>query len=632
MLRTLLTFAFVLLTGVSANAQEQPRAILVLDASGSMWGQIDGVAKITIAQEVIGGLLQTLPEDQLLGLTVYGARRKGDCSDIETLVAPTSDRGTIAQLVNRIKPRGKTPMTDAVIAAAETLKYTEEAATVILISDGKETCNPDPCQAARVLEENGVDFTAHVIGFNVSDENALAQMQCLAEETGGIFRTASNADELAQALQEVAEPEPVEITLRATEGEGGPEITEGLIWSLSHDEQGVIFENEPAPDLTQIMGEGTGRVEVMRLADETYAEQTFTVGTEDMVVTLVLPPVAESASLDFTSPAPAGGKLRIAWDGPGGDGDYIALAEPGMRVTQQVTYAYTARSTDGVLEVDLPTTPGTYEVRYIQKGNPRKVLASAPLVVEPVTASLDFTSPAPAGGKLEVIWEGPGGDIDFIAIAEPGETPNRYATYKYTKNSEGNVLEIEMPTTPGTYELRYVQNGKPDRILAAEPISVVPVTASLDFTSPAPAGGKLEVTWEGPGGDIDFIAIAEPGETPNRYATYKYTRNSEGNALEIEIPTTPGTYELRYVQNGKPDKILAAEPISVVPLTASLDAPDSVAAGQAFDVAWTGPGYPRDRIIIAAPGSDQVESFASPTSGAVVTLYAPTSPGEYELR
>ncbi|MEJ6478489.1 MAG: VWA domain-containing protein, partial [Octadecabacter sp.] len=73
-------------------AQDRPNTILVLDASGSMWGQIDGVAKITIAQEVVTDLLQTLPADQRLGLTVYGHRTRGDCTDIETIVAP--DLGT----------------------------------------------------------------------------------------------------------------------------------------------------------------------------------------------------------------------------------------------------------------------------------------------------------------------------------------------------------------------------------------------------------------------------------------------------------------------------------------------------------------------------------------------------------
>ena len=53
----------------------------------------------------------------------------------------------------------------------------------------------------------------------------------------------------------------------------------------------MVFENDPTPDLTQTMVEGTARVEVMRLADETYAEQTFTIGTEDRFIKLVLAPL-----------------------------------------------------------------------------------------------------------------------------------------------------------------------------------------------------------------------------------------------------------------------------------------------------------------------------------------------------
>ncbi len=1081
-----------------ASAQEQNRAILVLDASGSMWGQIDGVAKITIAQEVIGGLLQSLPEDQLLGLTVYGARRKGDCSDIETLLEPTTDRQAIADLVNRIKPRGKTPMTDAVVDAARALRFTEEKATVILISDGLETCNPNPCAMARALEESGVDFTAHVIGFAVSDEVALTQMKCLAEETGGLFRTASNADELAQALQEVAEPEPVEVTFRAIEGEGGPEITEGLLWTLGTDAAGIVFENEANPALTRTMLPGSGRIEVMRLEDEAHAEAMFTVDEEDMLVTLVLPkllpqatiiapdealagsmipvqwsgpvtsstvialadpdqpngaqhglfyldqetgnsgqimaPVTpglyelrymtrpdgagdvlarhqirvtpfdfaisapetgrtgtelpvewvvpdparfvislarptdasdrhvdyfyatsfadgrgqftlpampgtyevrlldsfetanivarqlvevteETASLDapaeveigqrfevtwegpnkqisgrgdylavagpdmpanqelsyvYTSdsdanragmiapvrpgtyelryilngpekrilarreisvvpvgaalsfdgpaeagatlavtwqgparnisgrgdyiaiaepgmrpnqevtysyvtdsdgnvavlevpttpgtyelryilngpenlvlaaeplevvpvmarlshagPARAGGKLLVTWEGPGGTNDYLAIAEPGMRITDEVTYRYVKNSDGNVLEMNLPTTPGTYELRYIQRGTEKKILAVAPLVVEPVSASLEFTSPAKAGATLAVTWEGPGGN-DYLAIAEPGMGVNQEATYRYVKNSDGNVLEIDLPTTPGTYEVRYIQRGNEKKILAAAPLVVEPVSASLEFASPAKIGSALMVTWDGPGG-ADYIAIAEPGMAVNDEVTYAYVRNSEGNTLRIEVPTTPGAYEVRYIQKGnekkilaaaplvvepvsasltfrndapaggtlvvtwqgpgrdsfantdyiavampgsKPgdeetyayvkngegnvveitlpdtpgtyelryllnagqDKVLAAEPLNVVPLRATLEAPATAAPGDQVPVTWSGPGYYRDTIIIARPGSDSAESFASTAGGETVTLYAPMVKGAYEIR
>ena len=156
-------FSLALFTAIflpfAAQAQERPDTILVMDGSGSMWGQIDGVNKIVIAREVVAEILGDFPADQGLGLTAYGHRTEGDCSDIETLVAPAP--GTAPQIiasVNGINPRGKTPMTDAVIAAAEALGYREGPATVILVSDGIETCNPDPCAAARALEAGGGRF------------------------------------------------------------------------------------------------------------------------------------------------------------------------------------------------------------------------------------------------------------------------------------------------------------------------------------------------------------------------------------------------------------------------------------------------------------------------------------------
>ena len=93
-----------------AIAQDRASTILVLDGSGSMLGQIDGTAKITIAQIVISELVETLPQDQALGLTVYGHRRKGDCTDIETLVqAGLGTQSAISGAVNAITPKVKQP-------------------------------------------------------------------------------------------------------------------------------------------------------------------------------------------------------------------------------------------------------------------------------------------------------------------------------------------------------------------------------------------------------------------------------------------------------------------------------------------------------------------------------------------
>ena len=72
MLRAIFTALLFLATTLATTAQDRPSAILVLDASGSMWGQIEGVNKIVIAREVVGDLLGTLPEDQALGLVAFG--------------------------------------------------------------------------------------------------------------------------------------------------------------------------------------------------------------------------------------------------------------------------------------------------------------------------------------------------------------------------------------------------------------------------------------------------------------------------------------------------------------------------------------------------------------------------------
>jgi Ca-activated chloride channel family protein len=133
--------------------------------------------------------------------------------------------------VNRLNPKGKTPLTEAVRKAAEALKYTEEKATVILVTDGIETCEADPCAVASELEKLGVDFTAHVVGFGLSEEEG-KQVACLAENTGGLYLQAGDAAELTDALTKTvaaAPPEPEQValednvTINAVLADGGPD-------------------------------------------------------------------------------------------------------------------------------------------------------------------------------------------------------------------------------------------------------------------------------------------------------------------------------------------------------------------------------------------------------------------------
>src|SRR6056297_3570075 len=106
----------------AAPAQADENVMVVFDGSNSMWGQIDGVAKIEIARGVMGNLLGSWADERNVGLMAYGHRQRGDCSDIEVLVQPgQAARQSILDRVGAITPTGKTPLTDAVEQAAETL-------------------------------------------------------------------------------------------------------------------------------------------------------------------------------------------------------------------------------------------------------------------------------------------------------------------------------------------------------------------------------------------------------------------------------------------------------------------------------------------------------------------------------
>lgn len=235
-----------------ASAQANSKVMLVLDASGSMWGQIDGRAKIEVARNVIQDLLKDWDSSIELGLSAYGHRTKGECDDIQTLksVGPV-DADAIMKVVSEIQPKGKTPISESVRRAADELKYTEDRATVILVSDGIETCEADPCAVGKALEEAGVDFTVHVVGFDLKEEEQ-DSLRCLAENTGGQFLPAKNASGLHDALQttvtkvkeeavKVVQAEPVAKEepagapghhFVATLSEGGPEIDSGMRWDI----------------------------------------------------------------------------------------------------------------------------------------------------------------------------------------------------------------------------------------------------------------------------------------------------------------------------------------------------------------------------------------------------------------
>jgi Ca-activated chloride channel homolog len=617
----------------SLSAQEAGRTILVFDASGSMWGQIDGKPKITIAQEVINGLLGTIPETQSLGLMAYGHRRKGDCSDIETLVAPgTGNREAISRAVNAIKPKGKTPLSAAVIKAAEELKYTEDKATVILISDGRETCNLNTCEVGTALEEAGIDFTAHVIGFDVAKKADRAQLQCLAENTGGKFLTASNAEELTEALLVVAKPEPalpkqVQIRFGATDGADGPTIFDGIVWQLTNTDTGEVLINMRETDTLLLnVKPGTYKAEVLRIKDEAYMQAVVIITPDsERSFMLALPQFKPLATLDLPKTAVAGSTINVGWSGPNEDRDYLSTAAVGVRDGKYITYSYT--SNGQTLGLQMPPTPGTYEIRYVLN-SPTRVLARETIEILPFEVSIDLPETALVGETLMLDWRGPDYARDYLSTANPDDRGGQFLTYSYTEG--GQPLGLKMPAEPGNYEVRYVLN-QDSTVVFRQMIAVGEVTAQLNAPDTAIAGQMLDVDWRGPDYARDYLSVAEIGSRDGQYVNYSYTQ--DGSPLGLVMPTKPGKYELRYVLN-QGNTVLMRKPITITPVSASLNAPQTAVAGQTIVVEWNGPDYARDFITVAeidARGSQSI-NYAYTERGRRLKIAMPPKAGRYEIR
>ena len=93
------------------------------------------------------------------------------------------------------------------------------ARTIVLVSDGKETCAGDPCAAAKALAAADASLVIHTIGFNV-DAAARFQLQCMARVARGTYSDATGAADLGARLGAVAaakpEPPPQVTTTKTT--------------------------------------------------------------------------------------------------------------------------------------------------------------------------------------------------------------------------------------------------------------------------------------------------------------------------------------------------------------------------------------------------------------------------------
>ncbi len=258
--------------------------------------------------------------------------------------------------------------------------------------------------------------------------------------------------------------------------------------------------------------------------------------------------------------------------------------------------------------------------------------APTPAAKEPDEVLTPATLQAPtqvvAGSELSVSWTGPDNKGDYVTIVRKDAPAGANGNYRVTR--EGRTLKLIAPIEPGECEVRYV-TGRSSTILGRAPVTVAPITATLDAAAEATLGTQLAIKWTGPNNAGDFITIVKKSAADGQYANYTYTK--PGSPITVLVPIEPGDAEIRYM-TGQGNKVLARRPLAIVAAEVSLSAAAEVIAGSTLSVTWAGPNNSGDFITIAAKDrpDGQYGNYTYTKSGSPLTVLVPITTGEVELR
>ena len=182
---------------------------LIVDTSGSMNGLLGADTKMSIAKTLIGNLATewaTLKDPPIhLALRVFGSENllEANKCDDSKLLMPLGPINPVELRKNleSIQAKGSSPIAYAMRKAAEDLATQSEDRIIILLTDGKDSCEQEPCAAAKELYDGNYKIITHVVGFDLiqADEPSV---KCIAGNSKGIFLLARTKDELASALDE----------------------------------------------------------------------------------------------------------------------------------------------------------------------------------------------------------------------------------------------------------------------------------------------------------------------------------------------------------------------------------------------------------------------------------------------
>jgi Ca-activated chloride channel homolog len=192
-LKTVFVLLFLLIFSAGGNAfaqtQKTPpktRILFLLDASGSMLAKWENSNRMEVAKKLLSHLVDSLEryDNVEVALRIYGhqsGREQNDCRDTK-LEVPFAAKNSkaIKRKLDQITPRGNTPITYSLLQSASDFPDTRSRNVVILITDGLESCNGDPCAVSLALQKKRVFLRPFIIGIGILPEYD-QQLSCIGQ-------------------------------------------------------------------------------------------------------------------------------------------------------------------------------------------------------------------------------------------------------------------------------------------------------------------------------------------------------------------------------------------------------------------------------------------------------------------
>lgn len=204
-MKNLFAIAFIVLSSISFGQEQMTRILFILDASNSMNAKWGAQTRIDAAKELLAKTVDDISDipNLEIGLRVYGHQSPitatfQDCNDTKLEVPFGKDNfGQVKARIKSIQAKGTTPIARSLEAAAGDFPDNTSRNIIILITDGLEACDNDPCVIAKKLKDKGVNVTPFVIGLGM-DLSYLEKFNCI-----GTYADAETKEAFTKVLENI---------------------------------------------------------------------------------------------------------------------------------------------------------------------------------------------------------------------------------------------------------------------------------------------------------------------------------------------------------------------------------------------------------------------------------------------